>query len=287
MKPPANESPAPVGSTTSSSGKPGAAKTPCSSKRSAPCSPRLMMRRFGPRLRMSRAARRMLWMPESCARLLVVDDEHVDAPQHRRERLRLARDPEVHRVGDDELRARRPARARRAGAPGGCCRAARAASSRYAAGIFGRKSAKTLSCVSSVVRLHEVGVVAARPAERLARSRARRRSVSTPRARSASSVAVREVVADDARRRARARRATRRRPSRWPTPPTTSLDVAGGQLEVVEGHRTDDEDGRRRCSRAAPSLAHDEARSATSSVASRAARRAARAPRPRSPRAPS
>ena len=48
MKPPANESPAPVGSLTSSSGRAGATKTPSSETRITPCSPFLMMTPLGP-----------------------------------------------------------------------------------------------------------------------------------------------------------------------------------------------------------------------------------------------
>ena len=48
MKPPANESPAPVGSFTSSSSSAGAPKTPCSETRMTPCSPFLMMTPLGP-----------------------------------------------------------------------------------------------------------------------------------------------------------------------------------------------------------------------------------------------
>ena len=65
MKPPPNESPAPVGSTTFSMGKAGAAKTPSSWKSSAPASPRLMTTARGPSLRMARAAAGRLASPES------------------------------------------------------------------------------------------------------------------------------------------------------------------------------------------------------------------------------
>ena len=56
MKPPANESPAPVGSTTFSIGNAGAAKTPPSWNSSAPASPRLMTTARGPIARIARAA---------------------------------------------------------------------------------------------------------------------------------------------------------------------------------------------------------------------------------------
>ena len=86
MKPPANVSPAPVGSTTSSSGYAGAANTPCSWNRSAPDSPRLTITVFGPIARIARAARGRLCSFDKLARLLVVDDEQVDALEHLRQR---------------------------------------------------------------------------------------------------------------------------------------------------------------------------------------------------------
>ena len=65
MKPPANESPAPVGSTTSSSGNAGAANTPPSWNSSAPASPRLMTTEAGPIARIARAAAGRLACPDS------------------------------------------------------------------------------------------------------------------------------------------------------------------------------------------------------------------------------
>src|SRR6185437_15791595 len=44
-------------------------------------------------------------LPGELARLLVVDDEDVDAPQHLADQRRFAGDPEVHGVGDHEARA--------------------------------------------------------------------------------------------------------------------------------------------------------------------------------------
>ena len=65
MKPPANESPAPVGSTTSSIGNAGAANTPPSWNSSAPASPRLMTTDPGPIARIARAAAGRFACPDS------------------------------------------------------------------------------------------------------------------------------------------------------------------------------------------------------------------------------
>ena len=56
MKPPANESPAPVGSLTSSSSSAGAPKTPWLETKMTPCSPFLMMTPLGPFFMIARAA---------------------------------------------------------------------------------------------------------------------------------------------------------------------------------------------------------------------------------------
>ena len=65
MKPPAKESPAPVGATTSSMGNAGAEKTPPSWNSNAPASPRLITTACGPMARIARAAAGRLASPDS------------------------------------------------------------------------------------------------------------------------------------------------------------------------------------------------------------------------------
>ena len=66
MKPPAKESPAPVGSAMSSSGYEGAAKWVSPLNSSAPCSPFLMMTVFGPISCKARAALMTESLPVNC-----------------------------------------------------------------------------------------------------------------------------------------------------------------------------------------------------------------------------
>ncbi len=63
-KPPANVSPAPVGSKTSSNGKAGAKKTCSSWNNKAPCSPFLMITVFGPNVMIFLAAFTKLYSPD-------------------------------------------------------------------------------------------------------------------------------------------------------------------------------------------------------------------------------
>ena len=65
MNPPANVSPAPVGSNTSSRGKAGAKKTLSSLNNNAPCSPFLMIKYFGPIARITFDALANEYSPES------------------------------------------------------------------------------------------------------------------------------------------------------------------------------------------------------------------------------
>ena len=203
-----------------------------------------MMSGFGPAPQdVARAALHDVVLPGELARLFVVDDEDVDALQHRAERLGLAR------------RSRSSwCRRRRACGSSTCSRTSSCSAgwmlprrtygaSRYAAGSFGRKSAKTLSCVSSVV--------AARRGRR--RSGPRQRNV-LPGARSTPSVSTPRLVKSLERAPSgsrRRRRATRRTGAKIEAAiaeyvADAAEDVlarAGGHLEVVEGERADDEDG--------------------------------------------
>ncbi len=62
------------------------------------------MTAFGPRFQNVERGFSHVVNAGELAGFLVVDDEDIDAPKERFERLRLTLDPEVHRVGQDELR---------------------------------------------------------------------------------------------------------------------------------------------------------------------------------------
>ena len=133
--------------------RPGPRRTRPSSNSSAPDSPRLMTTRCGPMARIARAALTRLCSPGELARLLVVDDEQVDRASTFAQRGALAVDPEVHRVQRHEARASCTCSSTSSCSAGGCCRGRRTRRRGSASGSLGWKSAKTLSCVSSVVRL--------------------------------------------------------------------------------------------------------------------------------------
>ena len=182
-------------------------------------------------------------MPESWRASSSLMTSRSIALEHLGERRRLAARSRSSSCRRRRAWAAAPARGRRPGASGGCCRAGRRGSRGSAAGIFGEKSANTLSCVSSVVAAREVGRVAAVPAERPARRRARRPAVSTPRARSSPRCASGKSApddADDARAAAGDERGGERRVGRGAAEHVAVL--AGGHVEIVEGDRADDEE---------------------------------------------
>ena len=124
---PANESPAPVGSSGCSSGNAGREEAVVAVRRCAPCSPFLMTTASRPASSSLRAARGS-WprRPAACASSSLRSTTSTRRSTSSR-RSGLRRDPVVHRVDDDQARAARSGRAPRAGARGRCWRGTRTA----------------------------------------------------------------------------------------------------------------------------------------------------------------
>jgi hypothetical protein len=173
------------------------------------------------------------------ARLFFVDDEKVDALEHLRERVGLPLDPEVHRVGDDELRSLDLLE--NLDLQGGVDVAEQdVVGVEVRLGELGFEIGEHVELRLERDAAHEVRVVAACPAEGLARRALEPREVDVA-ARKGFEVARRKIVShdrDDANGRKHRRRVGRiRRRSA-----DHVLGGDGGQLEVVERHRADDEE---------------------------------------------
>ena len=111
----------------------------------------------GPMARIARAAAGRLAWPDELARLLVVEEEHVDPLEQAQQLGALALDPEVHGVAGDEAAVSSPARAPTSCSTGSMLARKTNSELAHAGGSFGRKSGNTLSCVSSVVRVEKSG----------------------------------------------------------------------------------------------------------------------------------
>ena len=104
MKPPANESPAPVGSNTLSSGYAGAKKIALRVEHERAVLAFLDDHVLGPALHDPPRGLHEIRLFGELARLAVVERDHVDFLEQREQIGAPALDPEVHRVARDELR---------------------------------------------------------------------------------------------------------------------------------------------------------------------------------------
>ena len=104
MKPPAKLSPAPVGSTTSASGIGGHDERLLAAEEHRAVLPLLDDDELRPELEDLLAGADEVDLVGEHPRLAVVEDQAVDLAEQGVQLVALGLDPEVHRVGDDELR---------------------------------------------------------------------------------------------------------------------------------------------------------------------------------------
>ena len=120
MNPPAKQSPAPVGSITSSSGNAGSAKKPSSVSIAAPYSPCLATTTLGPHSWTWRAARIRFGSRVSCRSSESLSITQSTSPIVSISESRARLDPQVHRVERGEPRRGALLRGPRAGDRAGC-----------------------------------------------------------------------------------------------------------------------------------------------------------------------
>ena len=178
--------------------------------------------------------------PGELADLFVVDDERIDLGEHRDQGRPLAADPEIHGVGGDQPRALHLSQDLELEAGVDVAeqqKGARAEGLRQ----LGSEVGEDVELGVQRGAAREVRRVAARPAEGLARRPLDAGRVYAAR-RERVDGAIGEIVADHRHHAHRCEERGRQRRVGG-RPANDVLGVLAGQLEVVEGHRPDDEDG--------------------------------------------